>query len=387
MKAQRSAMEHPSPPDTERAGLLEIFKGLGCLFIVLHHLAFYGPMADVVAQAWPLWVAWLSEHGRLAVQVFLVCGGYLTANSLAKLGPLARDPIWGLVRRRYLRLAIPLLAALSLTVLVTELLRPFFDHDSLSPPPEFWQTLAHVFFVQHLWGMDGLSAGVWYIAIDLQLYVSALLLMLVAQRAQVIFPQWSVKAWLGSLWFVLAAASLWWWNRHSELEDLNLYFLGAYGLGWLAHAVRHAKSHSIGVTAMVLLGAVAWWLEPRWRVATAFCVAIGLAGAPKAWMMGTGQIGGMGRQAMGWLSRVSYSVFVVHFAVSLLVNAAVTYWWPTGVWFNALGMLVSLVLSLGAGAWLYELVEKPPPTGRRWWVWAEVYIASTLLAMLINGTL
>jgi peptidoglycan/LPS O-acetylase OafA/YrhL len=222
---------NPSMPAVPlRDGLLEVFKGLGCLFIVLHHLAFYGPMADVVAQAWPLGMDWLSEHGRLAVQVFLVCGGYLTANSLAKLGPLAGHQIWGLVRKRYLRLAIPLLAALSLTVLVTELLRPVFAHDSLSPPPEFWQALAHVFFLQHLGGMDGLSAGVWYVAVDLQLYVSALLLMLLAQQARAGWPQWPLQAWLGTLWLVLVAGSVWWGTRQPALEDVNLYFLGAYGL-------------------------------------------------------------------------------------------------------------------------------------------------------------
>ena len=369
-----------------RDGLLEVFKGLGCLFIVLHHLAFYGPMADVVAQAWPLGMDWLSEHGRLAVQVFLVCGGYLTANSLAKLGPLAGHQIWSLVRKRYLRLAIPLLAALSLTVLVTELLRPVFDHDSLSPPPEFWQALAHVFFLQHLGGMDGLSAGVWYVAVDLQLYVSALLLMLMAQQARAWWPQWPLQAWLGTLWLVLVAGSLWWWNRQPELEDLNLYFLGAYGLGWLAHAVRHAHTPPIGVLAIVAMGAVAWWLEPRWRVATACGTAMALACAPQV-AGGAGHTVMPWRQGISWLSRVSYSVFVVHFAVSLVVNAVVTRGWPADVWVNALGMLASLMLSLLAGAWLYEKVEKPAATGRRWWVWTEVFIASALLAMWVNGTL
>ena len=379
---------NPSMPSVpSRDGLLEIFKGLGCLFIVLHHLAFYGPMADVVAQAWPLAIEWLSAHGRLAVQVFLVCGGYLSAHSLAKLGTLAGHQLGGLVRKRYLRLAIPLLAALSLTVLVTELLRPIFDHDSLSPAPGFGQALAHVFFLQHLGGMEGLSAGVWYVAVDLQLYVSALLLILVAQRAQAWWPQWPLKAWLGTLWCVLVAGSLWWWNRLPQLEDLNLYFLGAYGLGWLAYAVRNARSKVLGLCVMGLLGAVAWWLEPRWRVATAWSVAAILAVAPPTWMTGTGQAKGWGRQGVGWLSRVSYSVFVVHFAVSLVVNALVTHTWPAQVWVNALGMLASLLLSLVAGAWLYEKVEKPAATGRRWWVWAEVFIASALLAMWVNGTL
>jgi acetyl-CoA carboxylase carboxyltransferase component len=54
---------------------------------------------------------------------------------------------------------------------------------------------------------------------------------------------------------------------------------------------------------------------------------------------------------------------------------------------NALGMLTSLMLSLVVGAWLYEKVEKPAATGRRWWVGTTVFIASALLAMLINGTL
>jgi peptidoglycan/LPS O-acetylase OafA/YrhL len=156
--------------------LLEAFKGLGCLLIVVHHLAFYGPMADVVAQAWPRLMSWLDAHGRLAVQVFLVCGGYLTANSLAKLGTLSPLQCCRLGLKRYLRLAVPLLAALSLTVVVTELLRPIFDHDSLSPPPELGQALAHVFLLQHVWGMDGLSAGVWYVAVDVQLFMSAVLL-------------------------------------------------------------------------------------------------------------------------------------------------------------------------------------------------------------------
>ena len=380
-------MNPPMPSAAERAWLLEAFKGLGCLFIVLHHLAFYGPMADVVAQAWPLGIGWLTEHGRLAVQVFLVCGGYLTAQSLAKQENFSVSQLGSLVRKRYLRLAIPLLAALSLTVLVTELLRPFFAHDSLSPPPEFGQVLAHVFFLQHLWGMDGLSAGVWYVAVDLQLYVSALLVMLMAQQAHARWPRWPLKAGLLAFWCVLVAASLWWWNRHPELEDLNLYFLGAYGLGWLAHAVRHAQSPQIGALAILVLGAVAWWLEPRWRVATAWGVAMSLACAPQSWWMGAGQTQRPWRQGMGWLSRVSYSVFVVHFAVSLVVNAVVTHGWPADVWVNALGMLASLILSLLAGAWFYEKVEKPAATGRRWWVWSEVFIASALLAMLINGTL
>jgi peptidoglycan/LPS O-acetylase OafA/YrhL len=370
-----------------RGWLLDAFKGLGCLLIVVHHLAFYGPMADVVAQAWPDLMEWLADHGRLAVQVFLVCGGYLSANSLGRWGRLTASDCLNLSLRRYGRLAIPLLAALSLTVLVTEWLRPWFDHDALSPSPEIGQSLAHVFFLQHLWGMDGLSAGVWYAAIDLQLYVSALLLTWWAQRAQTSWPRISMQTWLCVCWTVLVAASWWWWNRHAQLDDLNLYFFGAYGLGWLAFSLRQADRRVSGTLLMVLLAGVALALEPRWQVLTACAIAIALIQAPDHGLNAQVHEGGPVRAAVHWLSSVSYSVFVVHFAVSLVVNATVTRWWPADGMANALGMLAALALSVLAGAWLYEQVEKPVATAQRWLAWSSVFMASATLATLLNGSL
>lgn len=375
------------PALTGRSCLLESFKGLGCLLIVVHHLAFYGPMADVVAQTWPGLIGWLDQHGRLAVQVFLVCAGYLVANSLARMGPLTPSQVWSLFGQRYVRLALPLLAALSLTVLISEFLRPFFPHDSLSPPPDLAQALAHVFFVQHLWGMDGLSAGVWYAAVDLQLYFTALLVLLIAQQAPAVWPGMSASSWQGACWLLLVAASLWWWNRNPYLEDLNLYFLGAYGLGWLAYALRHGHTPLRRLWVLAPLGLVAWWLEPRWQVATAWCVAISLAYAPAAWLASPSSQAGLLRQAMAWLSRVSYSVFVVHFVVSLVVSALVTWWWPAHGAANAMGMLAAVGLSLMAGAWLYEWVEQPQANWRRWLVWAAVFMASCVLAIELNGWL
>ena len=154
--------------------MIDLLKAAGCLLIVLHHLAFYGPMSDVVAAAWPGMVNWLYDHGRLAVQFFLVCAGFLTAGSMAQYESLALPDALKLIWQRYLRLAIPLLAALSFTVLVTEWVRPGFEHTSLSAPPDWGQALAHIVLVQHLLDLEALSAGIWYVAIDLQLYAMAL---------------------------------------------------------------------------------------------------------------------------------------------------------------------------------------------------------------------
>ena len=71
--------------------LIDILKALACALIVWHHLAFYGPMSDV---AWPLFpglFAWLYNDARMAVQVFLVLGGYLSvAHPQPQGGPVSK---------------------------------------------------------------------------------------------------------------------------------------------------------------------------------------------------------------------------------------------------------------------------------------------------------
>ena len=383
--------------------MIDAIKAAGCLLIVLHHLAFYGPMSDVVAAAWPGVVDWLYDHGRLAVQFFLVCAGFLTAGSMAQYESLALPEALKLIWQRYLRLAIPLLAALSFTVLVTEWVRPGFEHTSLSAPPDWGQALAHVVLVQHLLDLEALSAGIWYVAIDLQLYAMAL-------GCLVLLKSWpslgamghtsdqglDAKAWDAGrwvLWLGLVCASLWWWNRDADLDDLGLYFWGSYGLGLLAWEARRqavgAKGNALArlwmpALVLLLLGCVAWCLEPRPRIAVAWGVAVLLVLVPESWFAGEAVWRSRWRPALQWLSGVSYSVFLLHFGVCLGVNATVTAYWPDSLWANALGMLVALLLSLLLGDCLHRLVERHPPTVWRWWFWVGAFKASVALALLMN---
>ena len=383
-----------------RSFLIDAIKAAGCLLIVLHHLAFYGPMSDVVAKAWPGVVNWLYDHGRLAVQFFLVCAGFLTAGSLARYESLALSEALKLAWQRYLRLAIPLLAALSFTVLVSEWVRPGFAHASLSAPPDWGQALAHVALMQHLLDLEALSAGIWYVAIDLQLYAMALACLVVLKAwplAQTAHPivQSANMAQQGDprrcgFWLVLVCASLWWWNLDTDLDDLGVYFWGSYGLGLLAWEARRcatlgssaarARFWRMGVL-LLLVGGVAWWLEPRVRIAVAWGVAALLVAVPESWF-GSEALGySRWRAAVQWLSGVSYSVFLIHFGVCLAVNAAITAHWPDGLWANALGMLLALLLSLLCGDWLHRLSERQPPTLWRWLGWVAAFMASVGLAM------
>jgi peptidoglycan/LPS O-acetylase OafA/YrhL len=376
-----------------RSFLIDALKAAGCLLIVLHHLAFYGPMSDVVARAWPATVAFLYDHGRLAVQFFLVSAGFLTAASLARFEGLDALQALKLAWQRYLRLAIPLLAALSFTVLVTEGVRPDFEHTSLSAPPDWGQALAHIVLLQHVLDMEALSAGIWYVAIDFQLYAMALLSLVVVQACGLAHTVHVARAVRWGLWLGLTCASLWWWNLHANLDDHGVYFFGSYGLGMLAWEARRRLSLTTpgargpwwtAWALLLVLGGVAWCLEPRWRVATAWAVACLLVFVPAAWFAAQAPGTVWWRSMVQWLSTVSYSVFLIHFGVSLAVSAGVTAWWPDVLWANLLGMLASLLLSLAGGALLYALVESRKPTGWRWGFWAVAFKASVALALFMN---
>ena len=366
-----------------RLPLIDFFKALGCVLIVLHHLAFYGPMSDVVMQRWPGLVEVLAEHGRLAVQLFLVCSGYLTAQSLSRWGLMDLPQVLVLSARRYLRLSVMLLLALSVTVLVSEFLRPVFDHHSLSEVPTWPQAMAHVFFLQHLLGMPALSVGVWYVAIDLQLYIITLLSLWGVAMFCHRHRDWRAQVLRIQIWLVLTVLSLLWWNLREGLDDYALYFFGSYGMGLLAWRARQSRLPLKGWMGLLLLGLLALEVDSRLRVATAWACGLLLAAAPERWMQSPVPAGALQR-ATAWLADRSYAVFLIHFAVSLVVNALVTACWPDSFWANAAGMGVCLVLSVLAGAALARLCRQQ--TGLRGWVLAVgMFMASTGLARLFSG--
>ena len=364
-----------------RSFLLDLLKAAGCVLIVLHHLAFYGPMSDVVATQWPVFMDWLAEDGRLAVQVFLVCSGYLTAASFARHPDMGPQRFVQLAWRRYLRLATPLLAALSVSVLITEVIRTDFHHPSLSAVPEWPQVLAHVLFLQHVLDMEALAAGVWYVAIDFQLYLLVLLALWAVTRWVHWHPDWRHEALRVQVFLGLTVLSLLRWNLNSDLDLYGLYFFGAYGMGWLAFRARQSRIPPKGWTILLCLGLLAWWVDPRWRITTAWAVAMLLAAAPQSWLSAS-TAPTRGQWVVSRLARISYSVFVIHYAVGLAVSAVVTHWWPQSVAFNAAGMLLALCMSVLAGAALHRGVEQKSQGWRHWLFWVGVFMASAGLAML-----
>jgi peptidoglycan/LPS O-acetylase OafA/YrhL len=345
---------------------VDALKGLACLMIVWHHLVFYGPMSDVVQPWVPGLTSWLFDYGRMAVQVFLVVGGFLAASSLAPQGRATFSQPGRLILRRYLRLARPYLVALAVTVLVAALVRPWFHHPSVPAAPTLWQLLAHVFMLQDVLGLEALSAGIWYVAIDLQLFALSVLLFSAARQVQ---QRWTgapaLLAFLGvGLVVVLAVSSLFVFNRLEGLDATWLYFFGYYALGMLAFWASTASAAATANTgsgwrwllAIAVLGGAALALDFRGRLVVALATAFMLAALQQR-VWSSWEMTWLPRRQLAQLGKMSYSIFLIHFSVCLLVNALVSHFWPTQLLANALGLLAAFALSLLAGAMLYWGVE------------------------------
>jgi peptidoglycan/LPS O-acetylase OafA/YrhL len=348
--------------------LLDAVKGVACVLIVGHHLSRYGPLPAGASSLAPALFEWLSQDGRLAVQVFLVLAGFLAAGSLAPDGALRIDRPLARVFQRYGRLVMPYLAALTFSVLIAALVRPWLNDEAVPGPPGMVQLLAHGLLLQDLLGYEALSTGVWYVAIDFQLFVLALGAIGLSEFLQ---RRWSVRPeksrWLMAGFVVaLVVSSLAVFNRHAELDTTALYFFGSYGLGmlvfWIGRATR-SSTWGFAVALLALLGAAALALDWRSRIAIALITALAVALIqhvnglkPAAWPA-------MGEPLVR-LGRISYSLFLIHFPVLLLVSAVVSHFMPATPWIDMLGLLATFVLSIAAAALLYRCVESRPATWR-----------------------
>jgi peptidoglycan/LPS O-acetylase OafA/YrhL len=342
-----STTTHPTGP-LDRLPFIDALKAVGSQLIVLHHLAFYGPMSDWTHQLAPDVVGWFSQHARMAVQIFLVVAGFLAARSLAPDGTLRTERPLAKMWERFVRVSLPLMAALLLAMVCTEVARYWMTHDSLPDPPSLWQFVAHALLVHSLLGVDSLSAGVWYVAIDVQLYGLLLGLLWLGRRS----------GWVAALLVAaVVLASLFHFNRDSGWDNWAVYFFGAYGLGalafWLsrADAGRRAPAWLAG---MVVLTALALALDWRTRIALALGVALALAWAHRSGWLFTWPRS----RALGYLGRISYGVFLLNFPVALVVNAAFTRYASPDAGVQTLGVLVAWLACNVAGAAFHHGVEQ-----------------------------
>jgi peptidoglycan/LPS O-acetylase OafA/YrhL len=347
----------PNAAVHKQFGLINLLKAGAAQLIVLHHLAFYGPMTDHARPLMPSLIDWLGEYGRIAVQVFLVIGGFLAAKSLSPHARPGIDQPIATIWRRYIKLAPPFVVAMLLAIAASAVARHWMDHDSISPPADASQFAAHVLLLHGVLGYESLSAGAWYVAIDFQLYaLLTLLLWITGFVSGTRRPSWLMPAVVG----LGMCISLFYFNRDADWDVWAPYFFGSYGLGVLAWWASDPRRPFIGVFTILLMMVVptvlALELDFRSRIATAAVVALVLC------LFGRTRLAscsGLGWSVVNYLAKISYSVFLVHFPVCLVVNAVFTRFVQEQAQWQALGAVIAWLASLAFGAAFCRWVEVP----------------------------
>jgi peptidoglycan/LPS O-acetylase OafA/YrhL len=154
--------------------------------------------------------------------------------------------------------------------------------------------------------------------------------------------------------------SLLYFNRDAEFDVWAPYFFGSYGLGILAWWASDPRRPFVATFALLLMMIVptvlALGLDFRIRIAVAAVVACFL------FLFGRTRLStyaSSGWSIVNYLGKISYSIFLVHFPVCLVVNAAFTRFVPDDAYLQGAGVLWAWTASVGAGAVFFHWVEAP----------------------------
>ena len=340
-----------------RSLTVDAFKAIAAQLIVLHHFIVYSPMAVVLAVSWSGLVNVLFEDARMVVQVFLITSGYLVARSFARHEQISPLPM---IVRRYFRLVPSYFIALLITIGAAALMRNNIEgataelgvENWLPGEPSWVKVLGHLFMVQNVLQLDALTVGVWYVSIDLQLFIATVFLIWLANFMR---GKHYLKGHL-ILICALSILSLWFFNLNPDLDDFAVYFFGAYGLGMLSYwATQNPRAKNVfAFTLVMAIGAFVY--VPRARIAiaivTAICLYLATRLSPVVSVKSRAKY-------LHLLSDSSYALFLNHFAVVIVLSGI---WYKFGLqsdlsaWlFIASGWVISFFFSL----FIYKYLEKP----------------------------
>jgi peptidoglycan/LPS O-acetylase OafA/YrhL len=327
----------------ERSLTVDVLKVVAAQLIVWHHFSAYGPMADTMTLAWPQLMEWLYRYARLAVQVFLVVGGYLAAQSVMS-KPITHPVVH--IIKRYLRLVPFYVFALALISMAVAVSRSTIHASWLPSEPTVWQFVAHGLLMHDLLGVEALSSGAWYVAIDFQLYALLIVLCHLLHSAH--------QQRLSVVVALLCIASMWQFNRVDELDIWAVYFFGAYGLGVLAAWTKRSAFEAKVFWLTVLLAVGALWVEYRTRLSLALLTAVWLVIKPKSMVHWTPM-----KRVIHRLSNSAYVLFLTHFGVIVLFSDM----WNKSHFYDP-DMALALtsfawLCCVGMGLFLHEKAEVP----------------------------
>jgi peptidoglycan/LPS O-acetylase OafA/YrhL len=335
--------------------MIDLLKLVAAQVILWHHFCRYGPLARTMESAGHDWIALIGNHGRYAVQVFLVISGFLAARSVRTFFiHLSLPELTNALKRAWVgrvwRLGKPYWLMLLVAILFASLARQIQPDIDTPAPTQWGQVFTHFLFLQDVFSRDALSTGVWYIAIDLQLSLLFLCLLLacaaLTAKAGKLNPAKAEQALEIIVWLLMLMA-LFGFNRWRSLDIWAIYFFGSFGIG-IATGFRLNQARRKTVLFWITLTssfAIAMAIEWRAGLLVALVCAALLSWSSSYQMVKLHQKHFL-RRWMSRLSRESYTLFLFHYPIVMLLGTIFNLYWPGQVLPAMLGLLVSWAVSM-----------------------------------------
>ena len=338
---------------SQQLNFIVALRAVAAVVIVWHHFALYPPLNDWTRPLLGDVLTWFEVHAR-STQVFFVLAGFVLAQTLVT----RRWQLGGLLLfllRRYCRLGLPYLAVIALVLPVYAFARNWVPASVLGSPVSWPQFIAHLFFLQDILGYEALSAGLWFVCINIQLCI--LFALLICVRDSSLGRHLDV---IGLGGWALAAFSLFYANLAPGWDVWAVYFFPYFFMGVIVWRRVHGRQ-KLEFYAYQALFLLAMLFEWRWRLGVAMVV-----GALLVWSLESGFAARWPRQAaLLWLGRVSYSLFLVHFPVLVFVAALWSHLEWTSPPLATLGLVVAFFASLALAGIFYRWIEAPSARAAR----------------------
>ena len=387
--SQTAETEHkvgPKRVTSDRFAFLDALRGLGALAIACYHVHRYRPLEIPADHLLPNVIQFVVRHGWASVQVFWVIAGFVAAYSLRKtaVGPAS---FGNFSLRRILRLGIPYWTAILAVVAVDALTKPLLyrpDLPLIDDPVPWARLAANLAFLQDVLHLGNISAGTWFVCVDLQFGLLFALMLWMVQRLSRGQSGRSDRGKTNALILLLAfvplgLASLFVLNSDSEAYDSwAIYYFHMPLLGAMAYWALERRIPRLAFwayAAAIAVGVAMRWHDAIsiWQVAVheapdaalkygkALELTVALTAGIAIYLVGRrGHLGDwLAWRPLQRLGRISYSLYLTHYLTSWVIVSLGCYWTRNNAWAAVFWMTASVFVSVGVADLFYRCVEAP----------------------------
>jgi peptidoglycan/LPS O-acetylase OafA/YrhL len=348
--------------DKDRYVFIDGLRGIAAMMVVFDHLVLCTVMSPALGLILPGVVGLSCAYGRHGVQIFFVISGFVIAHSLRHIEPTGRA-IGNFILRRQLRLDPPYWFALVMVLIIAAV-------ESRIPSLAARETygprtiLVNMAYLQYATQATQMLAVAWTLCLEIQFYL-VFILILGATRlvsGEVTRAKTPLVATL--LVFGLGLVSLAFSTNQEVDQRFFLGFWSYFACGVLCYWALRGRLHSSVFWAFIgaNIAAMVWHHHNPAHAQVVFdseltCVLIsstlflvGNAGHLTDWL---------GDPVLGYLGRISYSLYLVHFPILTLVMQVGYKVTGKNPWAGLAWLLVALACSIAGGHIVHTLIEGP----------------------------